>query len=425
MFFDFGWGNIVPYVLLALIHLNTRTILLAVYRSPGTLASILFLLFFSACTSPLKLLETGEYDRAFYQALDKLAGKSKKKTKWVVVLEEAFARANQRDLRDAEALKREGNPSRSPRIAAIYQDIARRQEALLPLLPLVDDTGRQAEFELVDIDQLLLESRQEAAEYLYARAQQLLRQAEEGVRPAAREAFDLLRQSEDMVPGPYRDRETLIRQAEYLGTTRVLARFVLDAPVLLPADFGEELLAFYLESWHDPWTAFYLEPAHGEEPDIEMVLRLRQARVAPERLRERQRSFERVIEEGTEYLLDKNGNVVKDSLGNDIKVPKKVTIRAEMLEILQQKAAATQLEVAWYDLQADRLIDRFRRDAEAVFEHYSARCRGDRRAIDRELRAYCDKRVVPFPPDATMVFDAAALLRPDLHRSMEAVLGQW
>ncbi|MCB9288621.1 MAG: hypothetical protein H6560_15035, partial [Lewinellaceae bacterium] len=50
----------------------------------------------SSCTSPQKLLESGNYDQAVYLAVKRLSGKKNKKDKYVLALEEAFEKANER-----------------------------------------------------------------------------------------------------------------------------------------------------------------------------------------------------------------------------------------------------------------------------------------------------------------------------------------
>ena len=53
---------------------------------------------FNACTSPMKLVETGNYDQAINASIKKLSGKKKKKHKHVMALETAFGKATKRDI---------------------------------------------------------------------------------------------------------------------------------------------------------------------------------------------------------------------------------------------------------------------------------------------------------------------------------------
>ena len=53
-----------------------------------------------------------------------------------------------------------------------------------------------------------------------------------------------------------------------------------------------------------------------------MNLDFRTIDISPEQINEKQIIREKVIKDGFDYVLDKRGNVAKDSLGNDIKVDK-------------------------------------------------------------------------------------------------------
>ena len=147
------------------------------------------LLQLTACVSPEKLLDSGEYDQAILLGVKKLKGKKKKKQKYVLAVEEAFARVTARDMRAAASLEKEGRPGNWPKINQIYRNIQRRQDRITPLLPLVAAEGYKADFKFVRVGDLEKESREKAAEYLYTDAQQLLEQGTKGDKLAAREAY--------------------------------------------------------------------------------------------------------------------------------------------------------------------------------------------------------------------------------------------
>ena len=119
------------------------------------LAPVTFLLLFvlSSCTSPQKLVESGNYDDAVYLAVKRLSGKKNKKEKYVLALEEAFQKATVRDMRLAERLKREGLPENWPKINDAYRRIRNRQERVAPLLPLISKEGIRADFRFVKVDE--------------------------------------------------------------------------------------------------------------------------------------------------------------------------------------------------------------------------------------------------------------------------------
>lgn len=85
------------------------------------------------------------------------SNKSKKGNQpYVYLLEEAFAKATERDLDQINFLKKDGNPAHLEEIYQLYQNLQSRQERIKPLLPLpLIDENRNAVFKLKVILQKL------------------------------------------------------------------------------------------------------------------------------------------------------------------------------------------------------------------------------------------------------------------------------
>ena len=113
-----------------------------------------------------------------------------------------------------------------------------------------------------------------------------------------------------------------------------------------------------------------------------------------------------------QLLLDKKGNVMKDSLGNDIKVPRKVFIRAQVFETYQTKVASISGRLEFYDLETRELVDTRPLAADAVFENYASTFRGDKRALQPETLKRIGNRPLPFPTDEALLLTAAERLKP-------------
>ena len=118
------------------------------------------------------------------------------------------------------------------------------------------------------------------------------------------------------------------------------------------------------------------------------------------------------IKDGFEYILDENGNVMKDSLGNYIKVDRYVEIQAWVLETFQQKMANVSGQLEFYDTRTNELIDRKKLVADAIFENYASTFEGDRRALSRESKRRIGNRPLPFPTNEALLYDAAQSLKP-------------
>ena len=85
-----------------------------------------------------KQLNSGNYDAAITKALKKLERNKDKKRKqqFVMMLEDAYHKVVERDLKSIEHLKKDGNPEQYKTIYEIYTKLDARQEAIKPVLPL-------------------------------------------------------------------------------------------------------------------------------------------------------------------------------------------------------------------------------------------------------------------------------------------------
>ena len=374
------------------------------------LGLVLFLIA-SACTTPQDLLETGNYDQAVTLAVKKLSGKKKKKAKHVDALEKAFAKAIEKDMDEAERLKREGRPENWERINDLYRRVRYRQDRVKPLLPLIDQHGIKADFRFVRVEDLERESKQKAAEYLYAHALQLMEAGQEGDKLAARKAYKELEKIDQYYKN-YKDRRELMNIAKGLGTTHILIKTDNVARVTMPRGLEREITEISLRDLNSFWKEYHLNHSSAIQFDYEVILKITNIDVSPSLVKEREYEEHKEIEEGFEYVLDEKGNVKKDSLGNDIKVPKKVRISARVFETFQSKAATVTGKLEFIDLKSNNLIDTKRLTAEAVFENYASTFRGDKRALSGTAKNRIGNRPLPFPTDESLIYDAAKRLKP-------------
>ena len=375
-------------------------------------------LFLSApgCRSVDQLVESGNYEQAIALAQRKITGKDRKNPKYVAALEEAVNRANERDMERAEFLQQK-NGTDWTRVHALYDNIKRRQDALRPLLPLYDKDGRKANFRFVRAEDLLVAAEDRAAEQLYAEGVELLRAGRQGDKAAAREAYQTFESVERYRPD-HLDSRQLALEAQALGIVYVAVDVANESQSILPRGFEEELLRIQTSQMDDRWRVYDLQPASDGNYDYRARLVIRDIAISPERLSERAYTDEKEITDGEEYVLDDKGNVAKDSLGNDIKRPKKVTVKAQVVEVLQTKVAIVTGSMQLYDLRLDRVVDEEELTAEAQFEHYASTFIGDRRALSPESRRRIGNRPQQFPSDEQLVLDAAGVLKPILQQRL-------
>ncbi len=375
------------------------------------------LLFAEGCRNPEKLLNAGRYDEAIYVAANRLRGKNKN-PKHVYALERALEKGNRYDLDEANRLKKEGSPDRWDEINRHYNAIRNRQRLVEPLLPLVDKNGRRADIRLINVDDEERESREKAAQFLYASAEQLLEKADKGDRFAARDAYGKLLDLESQYFRVYRDKEALKEKALRLGTTRVAFRMVNNARVVMPEDFERALLTMNVSDLNKDWVWYDLNPDPSRyKYDYKVVMSLTQINFTPEQMNTREYQEEKEIQDGYEYEYDRNGNVKKDSLGKDIKRPRMVKITAKVIETRQFKAAQLAGNLEYYDAD-NRLLHTLPVQVESAFEHFASTFVGDKRALAEETVRRLGNRPLPFPPNETLLLQSADRLKPMLVQHM-------
>ncbi|MEO0626091.1 MAG: hypothetical protein AAFY91_03825, partial [Bacteroidota bacterium] len=383
------------------------------YQAHFLLLFFAALMLLPACGNIDKLVESGDYEAAIERAQRNLTGRQKKNPRYVMALEEAVNRANARDVQRASDLKRRGPSADWTAVFRIYDNLNRRQIALQPLLPLVDKDGREARFDLVRVQPLLAEARQNAAAQTYADAQSLLTEGRLGNKAAARQAYATLEQVNYYMAG-YRDTPELLREAEDLGVVYVVLQLENRSRAFLPAGFERELLNLRHVNMDSQWRRFHLQPVRGQTYDYRAILAIDDIAVSPERLTERIYTDEKEITDGEEYVLDENGNVAKDSLGNDITQPRQIIIRADVVEVLQTKNAIVSGSLEISDLNTGRVLERRQLTAEGLFENYASTFQGDRRALSSQTRQRLGNSPIPFPADESLILLAAEQLKPIL-----------
>lgn len=381
--------------------------------TPALVYFILVLFTFQSCVSAEKLVETGNYDQAIALAQRKLSGKQRKNPKLVLAAEEAFAKITAREMRELERLQRANRDDSWGRVNELTRNIRKRQEALSPLLPLTDKNGYTATFNFVQVDALEQESRDKAAAYHYAEAKQLLNLATQGDKAAARAAYRELEETRRYFHS-YQDAAALQQQAHNLGTTHILVKVENNANVFTPAAFEHRLRQVNTNGLNNFWQQYHVRDNPQTDFDYEIKMRVTGIQVSPELVREREYVDTKNITDGYDYVLDNNGNVAKDSLGNDVKVPREITVKAWILETLQQKEANVEGVVEIYNLRTNRLVRSQPLAASAIFENYASTFRGDNRALSRDTRRRIGNSPVPFPSNEALILQAADQLKPAL-----------
>ena len=367
-----------------------------------------------------KALNQGNYVAAMNRAIKNLQSNKTKKghQEYVTLLEAAFAKHTANETNRIQFLEKDGNPANLITIYEGYVGLKKLQNRIRPLLPLpIYKENRNASFDLVNYDPTILEVKENLSAYLYDNATYLLTNARNKME--YRQAYDDLKYLNDINPG-YGDTAAKMDEAYQKGLDFVRVEVKNQTEQIIPKRLESELLDFNTYGLTNFWMQFHAQPLKSIQYDFSMELDFNQINISPERVNERQLVQERVIKDGFEYALDRNGNVAKDSLGNDIKVDKFTTVTCNYYEFTQQKTAQIAANVRFKDLRSGQVINSYPLSSEFIFEHIYANMDGDRRALDNNLVALLDLAAVPFPSNEQMIYDAGE----DLKARLKAILNR-
>ncbi|WP_074409339.1 hypothetical protein [Aquimarina megaterium] len=361
-----------------------------------------------------KALNTGNYDQAINIALNKLRTNKGKKGKQpiILMLEQAYAKALDRDNNAIAYLEKEGNPANLERIYNTYLSLKNRQERIKPLLPLyLVEEGRNANFILHNYDQKIINTKDKLSQYLFNNAKTLLTSAKR--KADYRAVYEDLNYLDKITPN-YKNTREMIDEAHQKGTDFVKVTMKNRTNVIIPKRLESDLLNFGTYGLNDLWTVYHSQPQKSIPYDYAMEVELREINISPEQVKERQLQKEKLIKDGWEYLLDENDEIVVDDKGEKVKVDRMVKVHCEYYEFTQFKATNVVGNVQYRNLRTRQLLDAFPIASEYVFQHIYANYNGDKRALESGLLGYLGVKSVPFPSNEQMVYDSGEDLKNKL-----------
>lgn len=370
-----------------------------------TIITVLFLAL-SSCVGRKQIekqLNTGNYDQAINNALKKLETNknAKRKQDYVLMLRDAYYKVVEDNHYRINQLKQDGNPEYYETIYNLYTRLDSRQNSIKSVLPLQID-GKTIKFKFNNYTSDIIDYKSKVSDYKYSQARQLLSSLD---KYNAREAYGLLEDVEYINPN-FKDVRSLMDQAHFKGTDFVIVSVKNETNQIVPTRLEEELLDFDTYGLNDNfWTLYHANASAEINYDYAMQLQLKRINISPEHVYEKEYVREAEIVDGWEYVLDENGNVAKDSSGNDIKQDKIVRILARLSEVQQVKSTQVIGQVVFTDLKQNQVLESFPIDSEFIFENFYGRFRGDRRALSDDDKRLLGNRAIPFPTNEQMVYD--------------------
>lgn len=379
------------------------------------------LIIFTSCAlkHTQKLVHSGDYDNAISIAVSSLVSNKDKKSKqeYVSLLEEAFAKAKERDVNAIQLLEKEGNPAKIERIYQLYLNLNNRQEKIKPLLPLqIINKNREAIFQLDNYNNKLIETKNALSNYLYTNAKVALGSNN---KMDIRKAFDDLNYINQINPN-YKDVYELLKEAKIKGSDFVLVSTKNETNMIIPVRLQNDLLDFNTYGLNDKWTVYHNAEQDGIRYDFGIKIRFRELLISPEQMKEKEFIKERRIKDGQKKLIDANGKEVLDEKGKVVFVDNLRDVTVKINEYKQFKSCQIEAKVDYINWNTNQLLQSFPLSSEFIFENVYAKYKGDRRAADDSYYSNFDKKIVPFPSNEQMIYDTSE----DLKNKLKGILNQ-
>ncbi len=370
-----------------------------------TLGIIMLLVF--GCKSPEKMFQKGDYDSVIDVTIkDILKGKANDDDK--IMLDKAFNLANQRDLQQVDLLLQENRPENYEQIYYLYSNLSARQNKMQQVLPL-SIHGRQVNYKFVDYNTKIVEAKKKAANYFYTTGvSRMSLRTKEGYR----EAYFNFQKVKEYRPSDYPDLEKKLIESREKGISRVLLHVDSRVPGKIPPDIWRNLNSINTSELNSTWVEFDLDDrGQKTEYDYYITVIVRGIELTPPSISTREYIRRKKVQDGFQYVLDARGNVMKDSLGNDIKVPKYKDLACTVIETKQFRSATVRGDVEFVSANPSRLLKSEPVAGTSVFEHISGKAVGDREALLPEDFKLINMDEVPFPDDYSMINDCTMILR--------------
>lgn len=380
-------------------------------------ALLLVVITLFACSSKKVVREsinTGNYLQAINTSIAKLADNKTKRgnQEHIYLLEEAFSKNTKRELNAISFLKKDGNPANLEKIYNIYLALRVIQERIKPLLPLrLYDEDRNAKFKFKDYTSDIFSTKNELSEYLYNSATNLLTNAQN--KFDYRKAYDDYMYLEKINPN-FKDTKTKIEQAYQKGLDYISVNIYNDSDKVIPKKLEDQLLDFNTYGLNNLWTRFHTNLQKDITYDYEIQVQFNAIDISPEQQLTELIKKEKRVKDGWQYVLDNNGNVKKDSLGNDIKEDKYIIAKCNFYKYIQQKDAQILGKVSYVDLTTKQTLNSYPLSSGFTFKNIYGEYNGDKRALDDNLLDLTKNRPVPFPSNEQMVYDSGNDLKNNI-----------
>lgn len=374
----------------------------------------IMIILLSGCGSSKKQLEKGNYDGAIDKAVKQLR-KDPKDEKQIAILTQSYKVANDQDIERIRFLKMENRPNNWDEIYLTYNALNNRQSLVRTVTPLMP-AGQASEFAYVDYMTEIVSAKRKAADFYYSHGIELMKN---NMKESYRQAYAEFRRAKDYV-GDYEGIDRKIKEAQYQGMSRVFVSVQNSSIIKFPREFELDLLALDLPGLNSDWVEYHTQNLDDNTGyDYFVNVNVKNVAVSLDQTVQRDSVVKRDVQDGFTYVLDKKGNVMKDSLGNDLKQKKYKTLQCALVETIQSKACRIDGDVEVIQMLPKKVLKKDPIGAQSTFENISSRALGDTGALNAQQLERTKSSIVPFPSDIEMVMRCSESLKQAIRGAIQ------
>lgn len=377
--------------------------------------SIILILILSGCSSSKKQLEKGNYEAALDKAVKQLR-KDSRDTKQISILDKSFKTLSEQDNERIRYLKLEEKPANWDEIYQINKRMSDRQAYVRTVTPL-ELNGKTIEYPYIDYMPEMVAAKRKSADFYFAHGNELMKNK---LKESYRQAYNEFIRAKEYV-GNYDGIDNKIDDAKYLGMSRVLITLQNKSLIKFDQEFEQDLLSLDLPRLNSEWVEYHTKDLNqNTQYDYFVNINVRNIILSPDQTMQKDTVVKKEVEDGFSYQLDKKGNVMKDSLGNDIKTKKYKTLQCALIETIQSKACQINGDVEVIQVNPNKVLKKDPLGAQSDFEYVSARALGDIQALSQAQIEKTKSKAVPFPSDMEMVLRCSDALKQAINGAVQS-----
>ncbi len=377
--------------------------------------TLIFLFILSSCGSSKKQLEKGNYPMALDKAVKQLR-RDRDDSKQIAILDRSYKILNEQDNERIRYLKMEDRPENWDEIYQINKAMSDRQAYVRTVLPL-ELNGKTIDYPYVDYMPEMVAAKRKSADFYYAHGNELM---QTNLKENYRQAYYEFVRAKEYV-GNYEGIDNKIDDARYLGMSRVLITLNNRSIIRFDQEFEEDLLSLDLPRLNSEWVEYHTQDlGQNTRFDYYVNVNLRNIIVSPDQTMQKDTVVKKDVEDGFSYKLDARGNVMKDTLGNDIKAVKYKTLQCALIETIQSKECRIAGDVEIIQTNPEKVLKKDPLGAQSGFEWISARALGDLQALSQAQIEKTKTKPVPFPSDMEMIFRCSDALKQAINGALQS-----